>query len=76
MGAERAGARTTRCPRGARDPDGTSTRSAAGAGASDRGPAGSIGIGVAQALEKPAWWGALMAVPGVNLVAVGLLAWG
>jgi hypothetical protein len=42
----------------------------------------SVGLGiwwwwkVAEARHKPGWWGILMVIPGVNLVMLGVLAWG
>ena len=34
-----------------------------------------IGIGMAQAIDKPAWMGGCLILPGVNLVMLGLMAW-
>lgn len=31
---------------------------------------------IAEAVGKPGWWGILMAVPIVNLVIMGIMAWG
>ena len=31
---------------------------------------------IAEKLNKPGWWGILMAIPFVNLVIVGIMAWG
>jgi len=31
---------------------------------------------VAEAVNKPGWWGILMVIPIVNLVMVGIMAWG
>lgn len=31
---------------------------------------------IAEAIRKPGWWGILMIIPVVNLVIVGVMAWG
>ncbi|MBR9683261.1 hypothetical protein GOV03_01855 [Candidatus Woesearchaeota archaeon] len=31
---------------------------------------------IAEAIKKPGWWGVLLIVPLVNLVVVGVMAWG
>lgn len=31
---------------------------------------------IAEAIQKPGWWGLLMLIPIVNLVMLGIMAWG
>ena len=31
---------------------------------------------IAEVLKRPGWWGILMIIPIVNLVFMGILAWG
>ena len=35
-----------------------------------------LGWKMAEAIKKPGWWGILLAIPIVNLVIVGIMAWG
>jgi hypothetical protein len=31
---------------------------------------------IAEAVKRPGWWGILLIIPIVNLVVIGLMAWG
>lgn len=35
-----------------------------------------LGWKIAEALNRPGWWGILLAIPIVNLVIMGVMAWG